>query len=123
MLQSQKAVRKRLFGFSDEFEEFLGICCIKISSKKSKGPKLLLNQLVHSLQINAVQTNSSYKQCYVHAKDVVCTVLGKPCYEGSSRHRNRKISQTKSWRILLDSGSNGDVLFVKKGSKQISYTK
>ena len=59
----------------------------------------------------------------MRTKDVVCAVLGKPHYEGSSGHLNSKISQTKLWRVLLDSGSDGDVLFVKKGSKEIPYSK
>ncbi len=50
-------------------------------------------------------------------------MLGKPCYEGSSRHLNSKVGRTKLWRVLLDSGSDGDVLFTKKDFKEIPYTK
>ncbi len=59
----------------------------------------------------------------MHTKYVVCTVLEKTRYKGSSGHLNSKISQTKLWCVYLDSGSDGDVLFVKKGSKEIPYTK
>ena len=59
----------------------------------------------------------------MHTKDVVCAVLGKPCYEGSRDHLNSKVSRTKLLCVLLDSGSDGDVLIVKKGSKEIPYTK
>ncbi len=59
----------------------------------------------------------------MHTKNVVSTVLGIPCYEGSSGHLNRKIKQTKLWHVLLCSGSDGDVLFVKKGLKEIPYIK
>ncbi len=57
----------------------------------------------------------------MRTKDVVCDVLGKPRYKGSSGHLNSKVSQTKLWCVLLDSGSDGDVLFMKKGSKEIPY--
>ena len=111
--------KKQSFGINDEFEELLGIkCSTKSSINKSKGPKLLFNQSVHSLPINVVQTNNSYKQCYMHTKDVVCAVLGKPCYEGSRGHLNSKINQTKLWCVLLDSGSDGEVLFVKRVLKR-----
>ncbi len=59
----------------------------------------------------------------MHTKDVVCVVPGKPHYEGSSSHFNNKVSRTKSCGVLLDSGSDGDVLFAKKGSKKIPYNK
>ncbi len=78
-----------------------------------------VNQPVYSLPINVVQTNNSYKQCYMCTKDVVCAVLGKPHYEGSRGHINSKMSQTKILCILLESGSDGDVMFVKKGSNGI----
>ena len=70
-----------------------------------------------------MQTNNSYKPCYEHTKYVLCAVLGKPRYEGSSGHLSSKIIQTKLWHVLLDSGSDGEVLFVKKCSKEIPYTK
>ena len=59
----------------------------------------------------------------MRTKNVVFIVLGKPRYEGSSGHLNSKISQTKLWCILLDSGSDGEVLFVKKSSKEVPYVK
>ncbi len=61
---------KGLVGTS--IEKLLGIHCSTNSSKnKSKDPKLLFNQSVHFLPINATQTSSSFKQYYVHNKDVV----------------------------------------------------
>ncbi len=89
---NSKCYRRQAVGISNEFEELLGICCNKNSSKnKSKGPKLLFNQSVYSLPINVVQTNGSYKHCYVHTKDVECAVLGKSCDIGSNGHLNSKI--------------------------------
>ena len=50
-------------------------------------------------------------------KNIVCAVLGKPHYKGINGHHNSKSNTTKLWRVLLDSGSDGDVLFQDKNSK------
>ncbi len=116
---NSKSCKKQAFGINDEFEESLGICCsTKSSLNQFNGPKLLCNQSVHLLPINVVQTNNSYKQCYMRTKDVVCAVLEKPCYEGSSGHLNSKVSRTKLWRVLLDSGSDSDMLLMKIAIKR-----
>ncbi len=64
--------KRQAFGISEEFKELLGIkCSTKSSKNKSKGPKLPFNQSVYSLTINFMQTNNSYKQCYMRTKDIV----------------------------------------------------
>ena len=98
-----------------EFEEILGIYSSRNS--KSKIPKLLFNTSIHSLPIKVVRKKSNFKQCYMRTKNVVCAVLGKPNYEGIKGHCNSKDNTTKLWRVLLDSGSDGDVLFQDRKAK------
>ena len=56
-----------------------------------------------------------------HSKQTVCTaVLGRPFYDGSGLSSIRH-HIVPLWWVLLDSGSDGDLLFLKAGSKSIPY--
>ena len=57
-------------------------------------------------------------------KGQVTAVLGVPLFK--QEHTNsRRDAMTNSWRILLDSGSDGDILFRQRGTKShnVPYTK
>ena len=55
----------------------------------------------------------------VNRSDVVTACYAVPMAELQYRKkREGKIRQMKFWRILLDSGSDGDIIFLKKNCKQ-----
>lgn len=75
--------------------------------------------------IKATQTNTAPDPT-IHKmkKGQVTAVLGVPLFK--QEHTNsRRDAMTNSWRILLDSGSDGDILFRQRGTKShnVPYTK
>ena len=103
-------------------ELFLTVKCTSNKElRKSKGPKLLFNTSIHSLPMKIVQDASRplFKSAYMNTKGKVTAVLGRPHYKS-----NKKSHNVKLWRVLLDSGSDGDILFVKRGARDnVPYTK
>ena len=66
--------------------------------------------------INATQTNTVPEPIIRKMKKgQVTAVLGVPLFK--QEHTNsRRDAMTNSWRILLDSGSDGDILFRQRGT-------
>ena len=92
-------------------------------TRNNKGPKLLFNTSVHSLPIKVSYANAQFKKSLLYIKKVTA-VLGKPSYEGIKGHNNSRHANTTLWRVLLDSGSDGDILFQRKGTRKgVPYTR
>ena len=72
--------------------------------------------------IKAVQTNSINKKVYkLHSKKIYCAVIAQPFYDAQHTkcgHRSNSSHKVTLWRVLLDIGSDGDLLFERKGSKK-----
>ena len=102
------------------FEPFLKIKC----NKESKGPKLLFNQSLHSLPIKIVQVKKNVLIAHFQPKKRVTAVLGRPHFEGQQGHCNSRRHIKTLWRVLLDTGSDGDIFFQPKSknkAKQIPF--
>ena len=99
---------------------------LKIKCKdKSKGPKLLFNTSIHSLPIKIVQTKKDTYLSFLQVKNRVTAVLGRPHFEGQNGLCNSSRHIKTIWRVLLDSGSDGDILFQRKGlnkRRTVPYT-
>ena len=103
------------------YEAVLKIKC----NKKSKSPKLLFNTSIHSLPIKIVQTGKDKYLSFLQVKNKVTAVLGRPLFEGQYGPSNSKRHNKTIWRVLLDSGSDGDILFQRKGlnkKRTVPYT-
>ena len=99
---------------------------LKIKCKnQSKGPKLLFNTSIHSLPIKIVQTGKDSYLSFLQVKNKVTAVLGRPLFEDQHGSCNSKRHNKTIWRVLLDSGSDGDILFQRKGlnkKRTVPYT-
>ena len=51
-------------------------------------------------------------------EEKVTAAYAVPVQEIKYRKRNKKVRSMKFWRILLDSGSDGDIVFLRQGAKQ-----
>ena len=63
---------------------------------------------------------------HLAVKNTVTAVLGHPEWAGQGGHCNSRKHITPLWRVLLDSGSNGDIFFQPKSknkAKTVPYTK
>ena len=93
---------------------------LDIKNRKSKGPKLLFNTSIHSLPIKVVQeAGAAFKTACLQTKNKVTAAIGRPHFDGDRGHCNSKVHAKTFWRVLLDSGSDGDILFQQKGKKGI----
>ena len=99
---------------------------LKIKCKnQSKGPKLLFNTSIHSLPIKIVQTGKDRYLSFLQVKNKVTAVLGRPLFEGQHGSCSGSKHNKTLWRVLLDSGSDGDILFQRKGlnkKRTVPYT-
>ena len=92
------------------------IASSKCKKQKCWEPKLSL----FVLPINLIQTISINKQMQSPKRKRSCAVVAKPFYENQQRQRvtqSNKIYKIVLWRVLLDSGSDGDLITQQKGKK------
>ena len=86
------------------------ILLIKLDETK-KCPRLLLNASIHSRPIKIVQADEETRIAHLAVKNTVTVVLGCPEWAGQGGHCNSRKHITPLWRVLLDSGSDGDIFF------------
>ena len=93
------------------------------NTRKRKGPKLLFNKSIHTLPSKVTYTTAEFKQAYISPK-LVTAAIGKSQFDGIQGHLGSKHNNKLLWRVLLDSGSDGDILFQRKNDKlKVPYTK
>ena len=95
---------------------------VKESKRKSKCPKLLFNTSPHLAPNKITQYNKNSIVHHLKTVKGVTAVLGMPKYDGQNSSGRQK---HQFWRVLFDSGSDGDILFQRKGAKKnsVTYTK
>ena len=85
----------------------------------------MFNNSIHTLPIKASQMNFLNENTHKLKHGLVTATVAAPYFDGQNGLHNSRNKRTPSlWRILLDSGSDGDLLFVRKRSKSfnIPYT-
>ena len=95
-------------------------------SEKNKSPRLLFNTSIHSRPIKIVRIDEATRITHLAVKNRVTAVLGRPKWHGDGGHHNSKKHVKTLWRVLLDSGSDGDILFQPKSknkNKSVPYTR
>ena len=90
------------------------------------------NDFFNTMPIKIVdkQTND-LKSKVVRGEGIRTAIAGIPMFTKSnkkSRRRksdknNKQQSAKRVWRVLLDSGSDGDLVFVRKGTSEVPYTR
>ena len=91
---------------------------LHIKTRKSKGPKLLFNTSIHSLPIKVVQdAGAAFKTACLQTKNKVTAAIGRPHFDGKRGHCNSKVHSKIFWRVLVNSGSSGNILFHQKGKQ------
>ena len=100
-------------------ENFLSV---RENKRKRKCPKLLFNTSPHLAPIKITQYNKNSLVHHLKQVKGVTAVLGMPKYDG--QHSSGRQKQ-HFWRVLFDSGSDGDILFQQKGARKnsVTYTK
>ena len=104
----------------------------KKQNKNSCQYCLPTNDFFNTMPIKIVdkQTND-LKSKVVRGEGIRTAIAGIPMFTKSnkkSRRRksdknNKQQSAKRVWRVLLDSGSDGDLVFVRKGTSEVSYTR
>ena len=93
------------------------------NTRKCKGPKLLFNKSIHTLPSKVTYSTAEFKRANLNPK-LVTAAIGKPQFDGIQGHLGSKRNNKLLWRVLLDSGSDGDILFQRKNDKlKVPYTK
>ena len=68
-------------------------------------------------------STAEFKRAYINPK-LVTAAIGKPQFDGIQGHLGSKRNSKLLWQVLLDSGSDGDILFQPKNDKlKVPYTK
>ena len=96
------------------------------TKQKSKGPKLLFNTSIHTQPIKIVQADEETRIAHLAVKNTVTAVLGRPKWDGQGGHSNSRKHVKTLWRVLLDSGSDGDILFQptdRNNKNKVPYSK
>ena len=88
---------------------------------KTKILKLDPQQIVYISPIKATHVCFINEQIQKQKKGLVTAVLARPFYEGRYGLSSRRRHIVQLWRVLFDSGSDADLLFVKAGSNSVPY--
>ena len=88
---------------------------------------VLRKPIVMHVHKNKRQRLDTYAPLYIspiNATNISTAVLGRPFYLGQKGLSSsvRRSSTIETWRVLLDSGSDGDILFRNEnGKKSVPY--
>ena len=81
----------------------------------------------HTMPIKVTQINFLNDKVMKQEFKKVCAVMAIPKFKGQHGHKtNSRRRVTTTWRVLFDSGSDGDLLFLKAGTARksnILYTR
>ena len=75
------------------------------------------------MPIIVTYSTAEFKRAYINPK-LVTAAVGKPQFDGIQGPLGSKRNSKLLWQVLLDSGSDGDILFQRKNDKlKVPYTK
>ena len=83
---------------------------------KNKRPRLLFNNSPYCLPLNAATTYWMNVNTHYIKPGITSAAVARPYFKGHKQASKNKPA-VPLWWVLLDSGSNGDFLFRKKGKK------